>query len=108
MKNYQIVKKLGKGAFGKVLLAKHRLTGKKVAIKQIDKKYMDDEFNRNKVVQEVYILKKISHSNIIRLLEVFEDGDIMIVMEYAKSGDLLEYIKKHEFLDEDHCKRVFR
>jgi len=108
MKYYQVIKKIGWGAFGKVLLAKHRLTGKRVAIKQIDKKFMNDEFNKNKVIQEVFILQKISHSNIIRLLEVFEDGDIMIVMEYAKSGDLLEYIRKQDYLEEEVSKRIFR
>lgn len=53
-------------------LATHKLTGKLVAIKTIDKTYMKDDFSRRKVMQEVYILKKIRHPNVIRLLEVFE------------------------------------
>ena len=73
-----------------MILGIHKLTGWKVAIKSIDKKFMNDSFSRRKVFQEVYILKKIQHSNIIRLLEVFETEDeILIVMEYAKKGDLL-------------------
>ena len=35
---------------------------------------MEDEFSLRKVYQEVYILRKIQHSHIIRLLEVFETG----------------------------------
>ena len=69
---YKFVKLIGKGAFGKVTLGVHKLTGKKVAIKTIDKEYMKDEFSRRKVFQEVYLLKKIKHSNVIRLLEVVE------------------------------------
>ncbi len=57
--NYKFLKLIGKGAFGKVTLAVHKLTGKKVAIKTIEKSYMKDEFSRKKVFQEVYILKKI-------------------------------------------------
>ena len=34
---YRVDKIVGKGAFGKVALAEHRLTGKPVAIKTIDK-----------------------------------------------------------------------
>lgn len=50
----------------------------------------------------MYILKKIRHSNIIWLLEVFEsDDEILIVMEYAKKGDLLQYIKEKGMLSED-------
>jgi len=43
-----------------------------VAIKTIEKSYMKDDFSKRKVFQEVYLLKKIKHSNVIRLLEVFE------------------------------------
>jgi serine/threonine protein kinase len=63
---YKFVKMIGKGAFGKVTLGIHKLTGKYVAIKTIDKAYMNDDFSRKKVLREVYILKKIRHSNIIR------------------------------------------
>ena len=56
---YKFVKLIGKGAFGKVTLGVHKLTGKYVAIKTIDKSYMKDDYSRRKVFQEVYILKKI-------------------------------------------------
>ena len=70
-------------------LAIHILTGKFVAIKAIKRSQLDDRFNRKKVFQEVYILKKIRHSNIIRLYEVFEtEKHTMIVMEYAGGNDL--------------------
>jgi serine/threonine protein kinase len=41
---YSLLKVIGRGAFGKVILAIHKLTGKRVAMKSIDKKYMKDEF----------------------------------------------------------------
>lgn len=62
---YKFIKLIGKGAFGKVTLGIHKLTGKQVAIKTFEKSYMKDDFSRKKVFQEVYILKKIHHSNII-------------------------------------------
>ena len=62
---YKFKKLIGQGAFGKVTLAVHKLTGKQVAIKAIAKADMKNEFQRRKVFQEVYILKKIKHSNII-------------------------------------------
>ena len=46
---YKFVKLIGKGAFGKVTLGVHKLTGKYVAIKTIDKSYMKDEYSRRKV-----------------------------------------------------------
>jgi serine/threonine protein kinase len=69
---YKFVNLIGKGAFGKVTLGIHKLTGRYVAIKTIDKSFLQDSYSRQKVMQEVYILRKIKHSNIIRLFEVFE------------------------------------
>ena len=46
---YRFVKLLGKGAFGKITLGIHKLTGKYVAIKSIDKVNIKDEYSRRKV-----------------------------------------------------------
>lgn len=40
---YRVGKILGKGAFGKVNLAKHKLAKKLVAVKVINKEFMRDE-----------------------------------------------------------------
>ena len=106
---YKFIKLIGKGAFGKVTLGIHLLTGKYVAIKTIEKSFMNDEFSKKKVFQEVYLLKKIKHSNVIRLLEVFEsEKHMLIVMEYAGGGDLLRLIKRKGKLDEGDTKYIFK
>lgn len=70
---------------------------------------MHDDFSKKKVFQEVYILKKIKHSNIIRLLEVFESPKHMLmVMEYADGGDLLHFIKQAHSLSERDMKFIFK
>ena len=46
---YKFVKLIGKGAFGKVTLGIHKLTGMQVAIKTIEKSFMKDEFSKRKV-----------------------------------------------------------
>lgn len=109
---YKIDKVIGKGAFGKVILGVHKLTGKNVAIKTIEKSYMNGEteqFSRRKVFQEIYILKKIRHSNVIRLLEVFESTNhLLMVMEYAGGGDLLQHVKGQGRLSELDARIFFR
>jgi serine/threonine protein kinase len=106
---YKFVKLIGKGAFGKVTLGIHKLTGKSVAIKTIEKSYMKDDFSKKKVFQEVYLLKKIRHSNVIKLLEVFESSKhLLMVMEFAGGGDLLKLIKRKGRLAEGDAKFIFK
>ena len=106
---YKFVKLIGKGAFGKVTLGIHKLTQKKVAIKTVDKALMKDEYSKRKLLQEVYLLKKVRHTNVIRLLEVFESPNhLLMVMEYAGDGDLLQYVKKKKRLGESEARGIFR
>jgi serine/threonine protein kinase len=53
---YKFTKLIGKGAFGKVTLGIHKLTGKQVAIKTVDKALMKDDYQKKKVLQEVFLL----------------------------------------------------
>ena len=106
---YWIGKILGKGAFGKVNLAMHRLTEKLVAIKSINKNYLKEDSSKKKVMQEVYILKKIRHPNVIWLYETFETKKhILFVLEMCSGGDLLNYVWKRRWLKEDAAKYMFK
>lgn len=106
---YKIGKVIGKGAFGKVNLAIHRLTGKFVALKSINKTYMTDESSLKKIMQEYNILKRARHQNIVRLYESFDTGSHTVyVMEVCGGGDLLTYVRRRRKLKEDLAKFVFR
>lgn len=106
---YKFIKTIGKGAFGEVSLNIHKLTGKQVAIKSIDKSCLKDDFSKNKVIREITILKYARHSNIIRLLEIFESQrHILFVMEYAGGGDLLHYLQSKKRINEIEAKGIFR
>ena len=54
---FKIGKMLGKGAFGRVNLALHKLCSSLVAVKSINKHFLsEDESSKRKVMQEVLIL----------------------------------------------------
>jgi serine/threonine protein kinase len=63
---------MGKGAFGKVNLAIHRLSEKFVALKSINKQFLSEEASKKKVMQEFNILRRTRHRNIVRLYESLE------------------------------------
>ncbi|KAJ4834488.1 SNF1- protein kinase catalytic subunit alpha kin10, partial [Turnera subulata] len=100
---------LGFGSFGEVKLAKHVLTGHKVAIKQLSRQGIHDKGMTEKVSREINIMKLLNHPHIIRLYEVIETPThICLVMEYAKFGDLFDYIVVKGSLPEDEARKVFQ
>lgn len=108
LKFYQIEKLLGKGAFGKVALAYHKLTQKPVALKIIDKSALTSVQYR-KVQTEIRLLSVMQHKNIIKLYEVLETkSEIYMVMEYAPGGDLLNFMKNRRSLPEAEARLIFK
>lgn len=98
---------IGKGSFGKVHLGLHILSSKKVAIKCIDKAYIKEEKAQRKIVQEVKILRSLTHQNIIKILEVFENKKfVFIVTDYASQGDLLKYMRENGVFRESRAKSI--
>ena len=110
MKFYKYGRLLGKGAYGKVNLCLHTLTGRLVAIKSINKSKITKERHREKIKIETTIMKTLSFSNnIVKILENYETKKhICIVMEYICAGDLLSYIKKRSKLTESVSKFIFK
>ena len=106
---YRIGKVLGKGAFGKVNLGMHKLSGKLVAIKSLNKKYISDADAHRKVMREISILKQLKHPNVMRLYETFEtDSHILFITELCTGGDLLSYVRKRRKLEERFAKVILK
>ena len=110
MKFYKYGRLLGKGAFGKVNLGLHTLTGRLVAIKSINKEKIKNERQKKKIKQETTIMETLSKSkNIVKIFETYETKKhICIVMEYICAGDLLTYIKKRSKLTEPVAQFIFK
>ncbi len=110
MKFYKYGRLLGKGAFGKVNLSLHVLTGRLVAIKSINKSKLTSERHKAKIQLETSIMKSLSSSNyIVKIYETYQtQKHICIVMEYICAGDLLSYIRKRSKLNENIAKFIFK
>ena len=73
MKNYEVSDKvLGTGAFGMVKKATKRTSGEVRAVKMIDKLQLDQQ-EKISLKYEIDILKNVTHPNILRLYEVYEN-----------------------------------
>ena len=98
---YEMGEKIGEGTFAKVFLATHKITNEKVAIKILDKCRINRKEDQERINNEIEILKKIKHYNIIKLLSTFEnDSKIYIIQEYIEGQELFEYIQNNKKLSE--------
>ena len=105
---YKIGRSIGHGAFGKVNIALHVLSGHIVAIKSFNK--IKKTFPMNKILYEIKLLKKLrSHKNIIKYFEHFEnEKHFFIVMENICGGNLLNAINKMSKFSESMAKNIFK
>eukprot|EP00177_Eucheuma_denticulatum_P003126 GFKZ01005637.1.p1 GENE.GFKZ01005637.1~~GFKZ01005637.1.p1 ORF type:complete len:516 (+),score=68.53 GFKZ01005637.1:723-2270(+) len=107
--NYRLGKTLGVGSFGKVKLAEHEPTGKKVAVKILNRHKIRAQQMEEKLKREIKILKLCLHPHIIRLYEVIETStDVFVVTEYSAGGELFDYIVERGRLAEDEARRFFQ
>ncbi|XP_078594497.1 serine/threonine-protein kinase MAK-like isoform X1 [Branchiostoma floridae x Branchiostoma japonicum] len=85
MNRYQLMKQVGDGTYGSVLLGKSTETGEMVAIKKMKKKFYSWEECMN--LREVKSLKKLNHANVIKLKEVIRENDTLyFIFEYMKEN----------------------
>ena len=107
MEFYSIGRVLGEGAFGKVKLANHNLSGEKVAVKIFEKFKIRDDSARKRVIREIRNLQRIQHPSIIKLFEVIDSAKRMcLVIEYANGGDLCKYVRAKRRLEENEARRL--
>lgn len=88
--DYQIIKLLGSGSYGSVYLAKNKRS-EFVAIKKFQ---MQDKQAYLSFKNEIKIFKKINSDYLVSILDYYKDSKYMyLVMEYAREGDLEQYIR---------------
>ena len=95
IENYTLKKFLGKGSFGEVYLSTKKGSSKLYAIKRFDKAKIEPI--KKNVINELSILKKLNHRNIIR----FDDfkrtkNHYYIMFEYCNGGSLGDCLKKYQ------------
>lgn len=108
---YRIGNQLGEGAFGKVVIAQHKLSGHFVAIKCMRKKDMNKQVEcKKKVAQDLQILQHLTHHrNVVKLYDSFETkSHLCFVMELCAGGDLLSFVRRRKKLEEQMAKFIFK
>ena len=80
----------------------HKVTGEVRAVKIMEKAYITPP-EQTRLKYEIDILKNLTHPNILRLFEVFEDiKNIYLVTEFCEGGELFdEIMNRKSFTEKD-------
>lgn len=107
--DYDIIARLGEGAFGKVYKAQHKASGDIVAVKQI--KLGSKSWDEALKSTELAALRALRHNFIVRLRELLrspKDGSLYYVFEFIGS-DLFRLMRQNpQGLEENHAAELQR
>ena len=105
---YEVGKKIGDGNFAEVKECTHRKTGKKYALKIIDKSKTRGAKETKMIENEVRTMQVIRHANCVALYDVFDTAEeLFLVMELVEGGDLFDRIvEKGKYAESDAVRLV--
>ena len=94
---YVLTKFLGKGTFGEVYLTKKNDSDCLYATKKMPKEFVEDQRYFKYFNNEISILKKLFHKNIIRFIGMKKTlNHYYLIMEYCNGGTLTENLEKYQ------------
>jgi serine/threonine protein kinase len=102
-KQYEVLKKLGDGAYAKVYLVLDMKTDLLYALKTINLRHLkhNSQLGPN-LMREVKIHKRLDHPNILKFYEQFQDDTYMyFLIEYAHPGEICKILYKEPDSDDE-------
>lgn len=92
---FEIGRPLGKGKFGRVYLARERLTGFICALKVLHKNELQQGKVEKQVRREIEIQSNLRHPNILQLYGHFHDSKrVFLILEFAGKGELYKHLRR--------------
>jgi HEAT repeat protein/tRNA A-37 threonylcarbamoyl transferase component Bud32 len=86
---YKFIERIGKGAFGTVLLMEDTVVDDRLILKFLNPNVSEDEEMMKRFVHELRYSRKITHQNVIRIYDFLQiQGNYAISMEYFASHTL--------------------
>lgn len=103
---YEIKALIGRGSFSRVVRVEHKGTRQPYAIKMIETRWRE---GREVCESELRVLRRVRHTNIIQLMEVFETAErVYLVMQLATGGELFDRVIARGSFTERDATRVLR
>ncbi|EAX94066.1 AGC family protein kinase [Trichomonas vaginalis G3] len=100
--DFDILKVLGKGSYGKVQLVKHKGTNQIYAMKSISKRLLGEYELVSRIITERDVLLKINHPFLVSARYAFQtETKIFLVLDYVQGGELFSRLREErKFVEE--------
>ena len=107
--HFRILKKLGAGGLGMMLLAEDTTLLRMVALKIMLPKYAASEQAKERFLREARVAARIQHDHVVTIFFVGEDRGIpFMAMQFLKGAPLDEYLKEKKAVSLTQAMRIGR
>ena len=105
LSDFERIRVLGKGAFGKVLLVRNKQNKRIYAMKILKKNHVINKRQVAHTMSERHVLGRSKHPFVVQMHCAFQTVDKLIfVLDYCAGGDLYYHISRNGRLTEPRCK----
>jgi eukaryotic-like serine/threonine-protein kinase len=107
---YEVIRRIGEGGMGAVYEARHCIIEKRVAIKVLLEKFVENQELMARLLQEARLASSIGHQNIVDVTDfgTTRDGRAFVVMEFLEGEPLSELIMRDAPLPVDRSIGIVR
>ncbi|XP_022246432.1 serine/threonine-protein kinase Sgk1-like [Limulus polyphemus] len=104
--DFEFLKVIGKGSFGKVLLAKHKTEGNVYAVKVLQKNIILKKNEKNHIMSERNVLlKNLAHPFLVGLHYSFQTTDkLYFVLDYINGGEVFFHLQRERYFHEPRAR----
>lgn len=108
VRDYRLLRLLGRGGMGSVYLAKHERIGKLVALKLIKSERLQEEKTKARFEREMRAMGALEHANLVKAIDAGEhEGRMYLAMEYVDGASTGEIVRAMGQLSrQDACEIV--
>jgi protein-serine/threonine kinase len=105
MSCFDVLKVIGRGTFGKVILVKNKMDNQLLALKCIKKQQIIKNKNIENIKNEKKTLEKIEHPFIIKMRYTFQNREkIFLAFDYYNGGEMFFHLQKQKRFTENLAK----
>jgi serine/threonine-protein kinase len=109
VKDYRIIRLIGRGGMGEIYLAEQTSMLREVALKVLNQPFLREKTYLNRFYQEVKMLAKVEHPNIVSAFEAgYENGICFFSMRYVRGDDVDNLIKSKGIFTEIEALETIR